>query len=122
MLIATTIGHFDVSQRHWIEVVVCEGYESKSQATQLNHFLHNLLRMPLPGPLAIGAPTGEAGYVYNAAGQRINLVYPTGEVVTYTHDAAGRLQSVTDWDGGTTVYTYTAAGRLSGIATASSSS
>ena len=66
-------------------------------------------------PLGIAAPTGAAHYTHNAAGQRANLVYPGGEVVTYTHDAAGRLHTVSDWAGGVTVYTYTAAGRLSGM-------
>jgi len=66
-------------------------------------------------PLTIDAPTGDAHYEYDAAGRRTHLVYPTGEVVTYTHNAAGRLQTVTDWDNGVTVYTYTTAGRLSGV-------
>ncbi|MFP4395115.1 MAG: PKD domain-containing protein, partial [Anaerolineales bacterium] len=66
-------------------------------------------------PLGIAAPAGDAHYEYDAAGRRTHLIYPTGEVVTYTHNAAGRLRTVTDWDGGVTIYTYTAAGRLSRI-------
>ncbi len=66
-------------------------------------------------PEEIAAPTGDVQYRYNALGQRINLIYPGGEIVTYTHDAAGRLIRVTDWEGRNVEYTYTAAGRLQRI-------
>ncbi len=46
------------------------------------------------------------------ADNRTQLVYPTGEVVTYTYDADNRLIEVEDWDGGLTAYEYDAAGRL----------
>jgi len=48
-------------------------------------------------------------------GQRVALIYPGGEVVTYTHDAAGRLIRVTDWEGRNVDYAYTPAGRLKKI-------
>jgi YD repeat-containing protein len=54
------------------------------------------------------------GYGYDLSGNRTQLVYPGGKVVTYTYDADNRLIQVEDWDGGLTSYAYDAAGRLVG--------
>jgi RHS repeat-associated protein len=51
-------------------------------------------------------------YEYDAAGNRVAVVYPDRKRVTYVYDALNRMQSVTDWLGGVTAYTYDAAGRL----------
>jgi RHS repeat-associated protein len=56
--------------------------------------------------------TGTVGYGYDLVGNRTRLVYPTGEVVTYTYDADNRMVEVEDWDEGVTSYEYDAAGRL----------
>jgi YD repeat-containing protein len=56
--------------------------------------------------------TGTIAYAYDLAGNRTNLTYANGRVVTYTYDADDRLVQVEDWDGGTTSYAYDAAGRL----------
>jgi RHS repeat-associated protein len=55
--------------------------------------------------------TGTVEYGYDLAGNRTRLVYPGGEVVTYTYDADNRLVQIEDWDGGLTRYAYEA-GRL----------
>jgi YD repeat-containing protein len=46
------------------------------------------------------------------AGNRTQLTYPDGRVVTNTYDADNRLVQIEDWDGGLTRYAYDAAGRL----------
>jgi len=56
--------------------------------------------------------TGTVEYGYNLAGNRTQLTYPDGKVVTYTYDADNRLLQVQDWDDGLTRYAYDAAGRL----------
>jgi len=49
------------------------------------------------------------------AGNRTQLTYPDGRVVTNTYDADNRLVQIEDWDGGLTRYAYDAAGRLISI-------
>jgi RHS repeat-associated protein len=56
--------------------------------------------------------TGTVSYAYDLAGNRTQLVYPDGKVVTYTYDADNRLIQVDDWDKGLTRYAYDAVGRL----------
>ncbi len=56
--------------------------------------------------------TGTVGYDYDRAGNRTQLTYPTGEVVTYAYDGDNRLTQVEDWDDGRTTYAYDGAGRL----------
>jgi YD repeat-containing protein len=52
------------------------------------------------------------GYRYDAVGNREQLIYPAGQVVTYTYDAMSQLIKIQDWDGGETVYAYDGAGRI----------
>jgi YD repeat-containing protein len=62
--------------------------------------------------IAVDDPvTGTMAYTYDLAGNRIYIVYPSGQTVTYTYDAANRLTWVEDWDGGVTAYAYDGAGR-----------
>ena len=64
-------------------------------------------------PITITSPlTGTVGYRYNAAGNRRQLIYPSGQVVTYTYDLANRLTDVLDWAGQTTGYGYDGLGQL----------
>ncbi len=48
------------------------------------------------------------------AGNRTHLVYPTGQIVTYTYDADNRLVGVEDWDSGLTAYEYASASLSAG--------
>ena len=64
-------------------------------------------------PITITSPlTGTVGYRYNAVGNRRQLIYPSGQVVTYTYDLANRLTDVLDWAGQTTGYGYDDLGQL----------
>jgi RHS repeat-associated protein len=56
--------------------------------------------------------TGTVAYSHDLAGNRTQLTYPDGKVVTYTYNADNRLLQVQDWDSGLTRYAYDAAGRL----------
>ena len=58
-------------------------------------------------------PFGQTiGFEYDANGNRIGLIYPNGERVSYDYDLLGRMTSVTDWLSNTTIYEYDAAGQL----------
>jgi RHS repeat-associated protein len=67
----------------------------------------------LSRPITITDPfTGTVGYGYDPVGNRTDLFYPDGKVVTYTYDMDNRLVQVEDWAEGVTAYEYDAAGRL----------
>jgi len=59
----------------------------------------------------VTAPTGTLQYSYDLNGNRTHLIYPNGEVVTYTYDMANRLLEVTDDAARTTQYAYDAVDR-----------
>lgn len=67
---------------------------------------------PLDRPVTVTGPTGSVGYGYDSAGNRTQLVYPDGRVVTYAYDLANQMTLVEDWDGRLTGYSYDAAGQL----------
>ena len=64
-------------------------------------------------PTAVTDPFGDTvGYVYDAVGNRIELRYPDGKVMTYGYDPGNRLVRATDWAAGATSYAYDAVDRL----------
>jgi YD repeat-containing protein len=52
------------------------------------------------------------GYIYDPAGNLIQITYPDGRSVNYGYDQNNRLSSVTDWAGRVTTYQYDNNGRL----------
>lgn len=44
--------------------------------------------------LAGPAAAVDVQYVYDALGRLVQVIYPSGKVVTYTYDAAGNITSI----------------------------
>ncbi len=94
-------------------------------ATQVIYWRRTLSQAP-PPPRSRTEPAAAAlvrrayGYDYSPrseaewglAGNRTQLIYPGGQVVTNTYDAANRLLGVTDWAGPLTEYGYDGWGRV----------
>jgi len=62
-----------------------------------------------------GAATWSVGYRHDLNGNTTNIVYPGGNVVSYTFDSQDRCTKVTDWVGRETQFGYDDASRLTTI-------
>jgi YD repeat-containing protein len=96
-------------------VTVTYRYDAASNRTVMTDTLGTTLYVydDLGRLVSVSDPlTGTVEYGYDLVGNRTQLVYPGGQVVTYTYDADDRLVQVEDWSGGLTGYEYDVATHL----------
>jgi RHS repeat-associated protein len=97
------------------DVTVTYRYDAASNRTTMTDTLGTTLYVydDLGRLVSVSDPlTGTVEYGYDLVGNRTQLFYPDGQVVTYTYDADNRLVQVEDWSGGLTGYEYDVAGHL----------